>query len=234
MFEIVLAQVTPMATPVHAAIDGVVRATVDHEAWEKPAAIGAVVVGALAAIATGVLAFFTWKLAKETTDLARQSAKATDFEAVREQRAARPIIVAKIMVSEHDITNRVFIQNKGANAFRVSVSGHVQARAFYAAQNVFQMIGTYEPPHLTKINVPDIVQGASKIRIRYYDGFGNKYITEYEILSDTIQFPVFRLPQLDKVKPRRWSEEVTWAVEPIELYPNMEPEALDLVPPDQG
>lgn len=71
---------------------------------------------------------------------------------------------------------------------------------------------------------------AKDVRIRAQDVLGNKYITEYRSLSNTLAYPIFRTPWLGQgiePRPKRCSAEVSWPVEGIERTPGSEPERVE-------
>jgi hypothetical protein len=78
----------------HSIIDGVVRASVETDVWVVASAVASAVV----AVLTGWLAWSTRSLSIETKELAAQTLTATGFEALREQQAARPVVVAGVQV----------------------------------------------------------------------------------------------------------------------------------------
>lgn len=184
-------------------------------------------------------------MARETHALAVQTSRATTFERLREQRLARPVIIARIknIATSHPQLIpelHVVVTNKGAIAYRVAVSGIDGSGQFSSgADNFHQVIDAADHDVVTKLTT-----GASnnlyahKIRIRYYDGFGNKYMTEYRPLGATLAFPIFRLPwlgqEIQEPRPRRWSEQVTWPVEHYERLPGVFDEELDPVPEDES
>lgn len=74
------------------------------------------------------------------------------------------------------------------------------------------------------------VQYCKDIRIRAFDVYGNKYITEYRGLSATLGYDVFRQPWLDENvedRPERCSDEVSWEVQSFERVPGLEPEPVE-------
>jgi hypothetical protein len=82
---------------------------------------------------------------------------------------------------------------------------------------------------------------AQKIRIRYEDIFGYRYITEYQSINEGLSYPVFREPWLGRDfglrKPTKWSGEVSWPVEHYERLPDVldEPvETSDDAPPAEA
>lgn len=68
------------------------------------------------------------------------------------------------------------------------------------------------------------------VRIRAWDVYDNKYITEYRGLSDTLAYDIYRRPWLDETieqRPERCSEEVSWEVAFFERAPGLEPEPVE-------
>jgi hypothetical protein len=109
------------ASVTHSMIDGVVHASVETDLWVACSTIAS---GAVA-ILTGWLAWSTRNLSNETKELAKQTFRASGYEAMREQRAARPVVVASLeaLPQATNYLYHVVLRNKGATAFNVTVSG---------------------------------------------------------------------------------------------------------------
>jgi hypothetical protein len=133
----------------------------------------------------------------------------------------------------------VVINKGGGTASYVTISGLTPKDGgleFHpAAENVVQALAAGEERY-TKIGLPYPTGSyAQKIRIRYLDAFGNKYITEYRSMNEGLEFPTFREPWLGEQfgfpRPEKCSDRVTWDVEHYEHYPGFFDEPVDEAPP---
>lgn len=206
---------------------------------DSPWAIGAALTSALVGFGTIALAVVTWRLSRATV-------RANSLEQLREQRAARPILVAFIDPQPEDTDEvgepyqyRVKIQNKGAVALFVSVFGQSENGDSMAETNTIQVVGAGETI-ATRITVFELNKYVRRVRIRYRDVFENSYITAYKSLGLGLIYPTFRLPWLGKelgeAKPARWSGQVSWKVEHFErqigvAYELLEPNDAKVVFP---
>lgn len=175
------------------------------------------------------LAVVTWKLAQATV-------RANGLESLREKRAARPIIIA--FIEPHDELREAALEafgyemlliNRGATALYVSIFARSDDGLSLQQTNTTQVLGAGETIR-TRVTVTHDLMYVQKVRIRYQDVFGNKYMTEYRSLSRGLTYPIFRLPWLDrKLEPRppKWSGEVTWEVEHFERQADDPNEKLD-------
>jgi hypothetical protein len=159
-------------------------------------------------------------------------------DAVAAVRRAAPRVVAEIRDETFENVPRrslVVINKGGGTASYVTISGLTPKDGgleFHpAAGNVVQALAAGEEGY-TKIGLPYPTGSyAQKIRIRYLDAFGNKYITEYRSMNEGLEFPTFREPWLGEQfgfpRPEKCSGRVTWEVEHYERYPGFFDEPVD-------
>jgi len=190
----------------------------------------------LGAIVSATMAVATFRLASITKAALHQSARATTLESIRERRVARPILIAIAEPMRAPNYRSVSIRNKGSTAFYVSVAGRSsENEPSGSAENFFQVISPGESVPTKITIVGPGAKYAQKIRIRYYDAYGEKYITEYRSLGESLAYPIFRVPWLGReigdAKPKRWSDEVSWEVEHFERTLGVPQESLDPKPP---
>lgn len=178
---------------------------------------------------------------RQALALTQQQIELSRQDAVSAIRRAAPRVVAEIRDETfEDVPRRsLVVMNKGGGtASYVTVSGLTPKDGGLefnpAAGNVVQALAAGEERY-TKIGLPYPTGSyAQKIRIRYLDAFGNKYITEYRSINEELAFPTYREPWLGEQfgfpRPEKWSDRVTWEVEHYERYPGFLDEPVDDTP----
>lgn len=154
-------------------------------------------------------------------------------EAIDRLRQSAPQVTADVRFDEARQAWALWLTNRGGVARYVGLSGRDGNSVVYSrAGNTFQVLGPGEELE-TKMRWPAIGKPryASNIRIRYTDTFGNRYMTEYESLGESLAYPVLREPWLGKEygfpKPTKCSDAVSWAVEHFERLVDPGGEPLD-------
>ncbi len=160
---------------------------------------------------------------KLALDYSKEQSLLAKREAIDRVKQISPQLTAEVRFDELAQKFVVWLVNHGGVARYVGLSALDPAGQLYSrAGNTLQILGANEqqPTGLKWPNVPSSSRYAQKVRIRYSDIYGNKYITEYRSLSDTLAYPVFREPWLGKEygfpPPEKCSEFVSWPVEHYE------------------
>lgn len=152
---------------------------------------------------------------KEQIDIARR-------DAVNRIKQSAPYVIADVRLDQDGQTDVVWITNKGGVALYVGLSGiSPDSKTSYRADNSFELIGPNEErPTKMRWLRTGLAQFAQFVRLRYRDTFGNRYISEYRSLGETLHYPVFREPWLGQEyglpRPVKCSDRVSWPVEHYE------------------
>jgi hypothetical protein len=176
---------------------------------------------------------------RQALALTQQQIELSRQDAVAAVRRAAPRVVAEIRDETIDGVPRrsLVVTNKGGGtASYVTVSGLTPKfggglEMHPTAGNVVQALAAGEVRY-SKIDLAYPAGSyAQKVRIRYFDASGYKYITEYRSINEDLAFPMFREPWLGEQfgfpRPERCSDRVTWAVEHYERYPGFLDEPVD-------
>jgi hypothetical protein len=179
---------------------------------------------------------------RQALALTQQQIELSRQDAVAAVRRAAPRVVAEIRDEPFEkvpCRSLIVINKGGGTASYVTMAGLTPKDGgleFHpAAGNVVQALAAGEERY-TKIRLSYPTGSyAQNIRIRYLDAFGNKYITEYRSMNETLEFPIFREPWLGEQfgfpRPTKCSDRVTWEVEHYERYPGFFDEPVDEAPP---
>lgn len=230
------------------AMPHVIVDNIPSDPWAITAAIAALV-----AAAVGIWALFVaisaLKATKKELQLADSQLTATQ-EATRQTQAALDLGQEQLRTMQKAELNRIRELAPHVTAtmkWDARFSGHVMyIRNVGGSVAKHLLVTGFDPngkPHRVDIGFLDRgeerrvddffsrqVQYCKDIRIRAFDVYGHKYITEYRNLSSTLGYDVFRQPWLDENiedRPKRCSDEVSWEVESFERAPGLEPEPAE-------
>ncbi|HTW83680.1 MAG TPA: hypothetical protein VMD91_06425 [Candidatus Sulfotelmatobacter sp.] len=171
------------------------------------------------------------KQTEETLRLGQGQLRYLQKADVDRDRSLAPRITASMKLNANGDRFIMQLSNSGALASYVQVTGRDSASQFHSVfvQKIDPSEGVQVPEFFV---LPSSASWCQMIRIRAYDIRGNKYITEYRSLGETLAYPVFRIPWLGREiepRPERCSDEVSWEVEHFERLPGRsdEPKELD-------
>lgn len=145
-------------------------------------------------------------------------------------RRMAPRVVAEVRAEYEDNVpfRLLYVSNSGGGtAYDVTISGMTPDHGsdsyttVPAAEHVIKVLAVNESRYVFGLTFPS-QSYARNVRVRYSDGFGNKYITEYRSIDEGQLLPIFREPWLGKSHgfpaPEKNSAEVSWPIEPYERH----------------
>lgn len=145
-------------------------------------------------------------------------------------RRTAPRVVAEVRAEYEDNVpfRMLYVSNGGSGtAYDVTISGMTpdyrgdSYTTVSATGCVIKVLAVNESRYVFGLTFPNQTY-ARNVRVRYLDGFGNKYITEYRTIEEGQLRPLFREPWLGKnhgfPPPEKSSAEVSWPVEPYERH----------------